>query len=184
MNRERFKTDGVNLRKIMLLGLDNAGKTSIVLTLKGNKSLLSYMSLSPTRDHNITNIIVSDTKFNIWDFGGQETYRKEHLENMEDYIEGCNKIIYVIDIQDYERYDKSLTYLEDLLVLIDNSYDDIELSIFLHKYDPNITELIPKISDRIDELLIKVKEIIPSEIEIKIFKTTIYTTFEKTPIFL
>ncbi|MFO7794536.1 MAG: ADP-ribosylation factor-like protein [Promethearchaeati archaeon] len=184
MNREQLKTDGGELRKIMLLGLDNAGKTSIVLTLKGDKSLLSYMSLSPTMNHNITNITVSDTKFNIWDFGGQETYRKEHLENMEDYIEGCNKIIYVIDVQDYERYDISLTYLKDLLVLIDNSYDKIQFSVFLHKYDPNIKEIKPKISDKIDELLSKVKEIVPSDIDLKIFKTTIYTTFEKTPIFL
>jgi len=184
MQKNNFKTDGGSLRKIMLLGLDNAGKSSIVLTLKGNKSLLSYSSLSPTKNHKITNMKISNTQINIWDFGGQEVYRNDHLERIDEYIEGANKLIYVIDVQDYKRYDKSLEYFEKVLELIEEHQDNIDFSIFLHKYDPNIETQNPHIHEKIEELIKKIKSILPPEINIRIFKTTIHTTFEKTPVFL
>ena len=42
-------TTHLEQEKILVLGLDNSGKTSIVLALKGNENLLSYYSLKPTK---------------------------------------------------------------------------------------------------------------------------------------
>ncbi|TXT63657.1 MAG: hypothetical protein BAJALOKI3v1_330011 [Promethearchaeota archaeon] len=183
MRSNKFQNNG-GLRKIILLGLDNAGKSSIVLTLKGDRSLLSYYSLNPTKDHKITNMEIGKTQINIWDFGGQETYRDDHLKKMDEYVEGANKIIYVIDVQDYQRYDRALAYFQRALELIIDHRTDIDFSIFLHKYDPNINHQIPTIDEKVESVIKKIKEMIPSDIQYRIFKTTIHTTFEKIPVFL
>jgi len=35
--------------KILIMGLDNSGKTSILMSLRENTNLLSYFSLKPTK---------------------------------------------------------------------------------------------------------------------------------------
>ncbi|MBD3213021.1 MAG: GTP-binding protein [Candidatus Lokiarchaeota archaeon] len=184
MQTNNFGNNGGELRKLILFGLDNAGKTSIVLTLKGDKSLLSYYSLSPTKDHKITNMEIGNTQINIWDFGGQEAYRDNHLKKINEYIEGTSKIIYVIDVQDYKRYEKALAYFQRVLELIIDHRTDIDFSIFLHKYDPNIESRVPNLNVKIKELIETIKGIMPKDIDYRIFKTTIHTTFEKIPVFL
>jgi len=170
-------------RKIILMGLDNAGKTSIVLSLRGDNNILSYCKLNPTKNHQIVNMEFQNTQFNIWDFGGQKAYRAEHLANFPKHFEGCNKLIYVIDVQDIERYSKTLEYLKRLISKIGNHKDDFDCSIFLHKFDPNLKKIRPDITDEIiDELISKIKEILPDKIDYEMFRTTIFTHFEKTPI--
>jgi len=78
-------------KKILLIGLDNAGKTSIVKCLSGTKKLTSFSEINPTKGKEIITIKVSDTDFSIWDLGGQEVFRKDYLSNFDDYIFGCNK---------------------------------------------------------------------------------------------
>jgi len=46
----------------------------------------------------------------LWDFGGQIDHREEYLKEPEKYFFGINLVIYVIDIQDTERYDESIEY--------------------------------------------------------------------------
>jgi small GTP-binding protein len=170
-------------RKIILMGLDNAGKTSIVLSLRGDQNILSYCKLNPTKDHEIVNMEFHDTQFNIWDFGGQKTYRDKHLVNFSKYFKGCNKLIYVIDVQDVERYDKALDYLKKVTNKIGNHTHDFDYSIFLHKFDPSLKNIRPDITEElIDELISKIKEILQEKFDYELFKTTIYTSFEKTPI--
>ena len=96
--------------KILVMGLDNSGKTSIILSLKKDTNLLSYYSLQPTQGLNITNIEDQGVTYNIWDFGGQEQYRQDYLINFEKHIQGVNRVIYVIDVQDSERYEIALQY--------------------------------------------------------------------------
>jgi GTPase SAR1 family protein len=169
-------------RKIILMGLDNAGKTSIVLSLKGDKNLLSFCKLSPTKDHDIVNMEFQDTDFNIWDFGGQKTYRDKHIINFPKYFKGCNKLIYVIDIQDINRYDMALDYLKTITNKVENHKNDFAFSIFLHKFDPKLQKNHPDITEGlINELVDKINEIVGDEYDIEIFKTTIYTQFEKSP---
>lgn len=171
-------------RKIVIMGLNNAGKSSIALNLRGKKNLLSHLSLSPTEDHQIINTEILDTEFNILDLGGQETYRTKHLKNLPEYLENCDKLIYVIDIQDKKRYELSLDYLEKIMDQVSSLDHAINLSIFFHKYDPNIEEKHPEIQDKANVLLEKIKGIIPSGISFQVFKTTIYTIFEKNPMIL
>ena len=167
-------------KKIVLLGLDNSGKTSIVKCLKGVKNLASFNAPKPTRGHKINRFNMFGTNFSIWDFGGQDTYRDELFVNFRSSIKETDKIIFVIDIQDQERYEIALEYLAKLVSLIKKNKILIELSIFLHKYDPDLESINKEISEEtIKKLSEKINEKIPSDIPYKIFKTSIYTVFQK-----
>jgi GTPase SAR1 family protein len=167
-----------NVRKVVLMGLDNSGKTSIVLCLKGVKNLLSFYSLNPTKGFNVENFNTLGTDFSIWDFGGQEAYRSDHLTNFRTNIKSTNKIIYVIDIQDSERYDSSLDFMKEILKLTIEENLEIKFSIFLHKYDPDI-----KISEaKVEGLIKKIRILIPTNFNIEIYKTSIFTVFQKTEV--
>ncbi|MFX0101670.1 MAG: ADP-ribosylation factor-like protein [Candidatus Hodarchaeota archaeon] len=163
-------------RKILLMGLDNAGKTSIVLSLKRDTNLMSYFSVHPTRDYEIGRIDDQDSKFSIWDFGGQEQYRQVHLKKLDDYLDRSDKLIYVIDIQDGARYDLALNYLGEILKGLEKKGMIIPLSIFLHKFDKQVEDLYLQSSQ---ELISRIRELIPDEYPLEISKTTIYTIFEK-----
>jgi GTPase SAR1 family protein len=120
------------------------------------------------------------TNFSIWDFGGQSTFRDELFINFRSSIKETDKIIFVIDIQDQERYETSLEYLTKLNSLIQKHHIVVELSIFLHKYDPDLESITKKINEEtIEKLINKIRDKIPSDIPYKIFKTSIYTVFQK-----
>mgnify|MGYP006277538225 CR=1 FL=1 len=170
-----------SVRKIVIMGLNNAGKSSIALNLRGKKDLLSHLSLNPTEDHQVINTEIMNTEFNFLDLSGQKEYRTEHLSNISRYLEHCDKLIYVIDIQDKKRYELALDYLEKIIDKIKVMEPSLDLSIFFHKYDPGIKEKHPSIQNKLKYLINEIKEIIPSKIPFEVFKTTIYTIFEKNP---
>ena len=52
--------------KILLLGLDNAGKTTMLKSLLGE----TVKNLPPTKGFNFQKINYKNTDFQIWDLGG------------------------------------------------------------------------------------------------------------------
>ncbi len=169
-------------KKILLMGLDNSGKTSILLSLKQDTNLLSFISLKPTKGINIENFEVSDKELSVWDFSGQEIYRDDHLSSFYKYSEKISKLIYVIDIQDVKRYKSALSYFQQIMNLLERDRIIIDIIFFLHKFDPNLKKKpgFENIEDIVDkELVNKIPELIPPEYDIEIFKTSIYTVFEQ-----
>jgi len=170
--------------KILIMGLDNSGKTSILMSLRENTNLLSYFSLKPTKGLSIEEFKSDEQKLMVcWDLGGQAQYRKKYLKDFSRYAKETKKMIFVIDVQDTNRYGLALEYLEELIDFLKNSEHFIEISIFFHKYDPNLIkqENFKKLYQRINtELVDKIKTIIPDKFNYNLFKTTIYTVFEKS----
>lgn len=167
--------------KIILMGLDNSGKTSILNCLKGIKRISAFNSPKPTKGLDIQLFEALDSKYAIWDFGGQHAYLDDYFNDFNNYLKSANKIIYVIDIQDVKRYELALQYLKKVINSIDKM-NNIDFSIFLHKFDPdlvfdnNLNEIV------INDFIKKIKEIIPLEFVYSINKTTIYAIFEKSVI--
>ena len=102
---------------------------------------------------------------------------------MNQNIAGCSKIIYVFDIQDFDRYNLALKYFESMIDLIKDNKEakNIEISIFFHKADPDLSQTHPEITEMaIDNLKEKIKDIVDkTDIFYQIFKTSIYAIFEK-----
>jgi len=120
------------------------------------------------------------SEFNIWDFGGQEKFREEYFNNFETHIKGASKLIYVIDIQDRERYDISLEYLTRIIKLLRKKKFNPDFSLFLHKFDPDMDFLKKEIKEgEIQAFIKKIEDLIPPDFPYQIFKTSIYTVFQK-----
>jgi len=170
-------------KKIVIMGLDNSGKSSIVLCLKGVKNLTSFSAIKPTRGFEINKFNTMGSDFNIWDFGGQEKFREDYVKNFKDQIKGTSKLIYVLDIQDQDRYDLALQYLAKIIALLQKNKLNPDFSLFLHKYDPGMELINREINEDLIQALIKqIEEIIPQNFAHQIYKTTIYTVFQKSAI--
>lgn len=57
--------------RVVTLGLDGAGKTSILFKLKQNE----FMAVIPTIGFNVESVEYKNVRFNIWDIGGQPKLR-------------------------------------------------------------------------------------------------------------
>ena len=170
-------------KKIVIMGLDNSGKSSIVLCLKGVKNLTSFSAIKPTRGFEINKFNTLGSDFNIWDFGGQEKFREDYVKNFKNHIKGTSKLIYVLDIQDNKRYDLSLQYLAKIIALLQENKLNPDFSLFLHKFDPDLELINREIDEKlIQTLLKKIKDIIPQTFPHQIYKTAIYTVFQKSAI--
>ena len=177
---QKPKAQKLEIQKVLMMGLDKSGKSSIALTLKNETNLMNYLSLKPTIGVEVSKIEHDKELLLIWDLGGQKAYRDKYKENFDKYFTGAERIIYVIDVQDNERYSLSLDYLRDVLSEIKENDSIKYLTIFFHKYDPNIKKTDPDIDQAIrEDLLPKIKVIVPSWVDFKSFKTTIFTAFHR-----
>jgi small GTP-binding protein len=167
--------------KIVLIGLDNGGKTTILNCLKGNKRISAFNNPMPTKSYEIQEFKALNSKYAVWDLGGQKTYQDEYFINFGIFLKNTDKIIYVIDIQDTQRYEVALKYLEKVVKSIGNQ-NTIDFSVFLHKFDPDLL-FNPDLNEAIiNDLIMKIREIFPPKFKYSLDKTTIYAIFEKTAI--
>ena len=92
--------------KIIILGIQNAGKTTILYRL----SIGQLVKTTPTIGSNVEEISYNNVKLQAWDLGGQESTRS--IWNV--YYANTDGIIYVIDTHE-ESYDDSKTQFYKLL---------------------------------------------------------------------
>lgn len=131
--------------KILLSGLDNAGKSAILNIL--TKRFNNIANLKPTVEVNIEQFPMADAaniSFVYWDMGGQEQYRAKYIENPERYFIDVKSVIYVIDVRDKAMYEQSEAYLIKILDILESFSQYPDFYIFLHKADPQIYEEIQK----------------------------------------
>ncbi len=122
--------------KIIIGGLDNAGKTSIITALNKKYDFhKDIMEIKPTIKVEYHKTSFLNRQVNIWDCGGQEEYRKLYLSNPDIYFSDTDLLVYIIDIQDKSRYDDSLKYLDDILQFFIENHLDVPMIISFHKYD-------------------------------------------------
>jgi small GTP-binding protein len=145
-----------NFLKIIVSGLDNAGKTSILTALDKKYDFeRDIVQLKPTIrvEYHKMNFLKNNTIF--WDMGGQETYREIYVNFQDVYFDATDLLIYVIDIQDPDRFDNSLEYLNAILTFFKESEMDVPTIITFHKFDPEL-KADEKILANIDKLREKI----------------------------
>ncbi|XP_031549799.1 ADP-ribosylation factor-related protein 1-like [Actinia tenebrosa] len=100
---------------ILILGLDNAGKTTfleqIKRTFSSSYSGIPFEKISPTVGMNVGKIAVNGIKLIFWDLGGQLELRS--LWNK--YFEECHGVIFVIDSSDEKRLEESHNAFDEAL---------------------------------------------------------------------
>jgi len=147
MRAEKYR--GEIAKKVMLLGIDNAGKTAISKTLtikyRGNLQAFGQMlkDLLPTKGAVQDRLKVSNVNVMLWDLGGQMQYRKIYLEEPERFFFDASAVLYVIDIQDEERFDETIDYFEKIVKTFHFLKENPYFMVLFHKYDPEL-EMEPK----------------------------------------
>lgn len=96
-----------NTKEIAIVGLDSAGKTTILYSMKHH----NFVETIPTIGFNVESFQVAKATFNVWDIGGQDEIRVLWLN----YIEISSGIIFVVDITDTERFEKAGNELKRIM---------------------------------------------------------------------
>ncbi len=102
-----FFTKSKNNFKIIILGMQNAGKTTILYRL----SLGQLVKTTPTIGSNVEELSYNNVKFQAWDLGGQESTRSV----WDVYYMNTDAIVYVIDSQNDEYFEESKAQFYKLL---------------------------------------------------------------------
>ena len=161
--------------KIVFTGLDEAGKTSIILALQREFSKIAV--IEPTRGAQRTTFKLLGREVTEWDLGGQKSYLISYLKNPGKFFIDTELAIYVIDILDSSRIIESLSYLFDVIEKFEELGIDPPINIFFHKCDPKLIHNVEhEIEAQIEELK---KEIIETANykNIQFFCTSIYDPY-------
>ncbi|KAH8848259.1 ADP-ribosylation factor-like protein 2 [Pyricularia oryzae] len=113
--------------RILMLGLDNAGKTTIVKKIMDE----DVNTVSPTLGFIIKTIDYEGYKLNIWDVGGQKTLRSY----WRNYFEKTDALIWVVDATDRLRVEDCRVELHGLLQ--EERLSGASLLVFANKTDVN-----------------------------------------------
>ncbi len=70
----------------------------------------------------------------IFDFGGQEQYRKEYMEKPE-VFRGTDILIPIVDLHDPNNFEQAKEYFEGLLGIYKANNEKPKIFLFLHKFD-------------------------------------------------
>ena len=83
--------------KILILGLDNAGKTTILKQISNEQ----ITSVEPTKGFNVKTLVQENFKLNMWDLGGQKEIREYwtyYFEGVQGIVKYSNFLFIILDL--------------------------------------------------------------------------------------
>lgn len=123
--------------RLLMLGLDNAGKTTILKKYNGEDT----STISPTLGFNIKTLEYQGYKLNVWDIGGQTTIRSY----WRNYFEQTDGLVWVVDSGDKMRLADCKRELHALL--LQERLAGASLLVFCNKQDLQGAFTIQEIKD-------------------------------------
>jgi GTP-binding protein SAR1 len=110
---------------IIFLGLDNAGKTTMLYMLQSDKFTQTDSTVHPHQ----AEVTIGNIKFNSYDLGGHSQARKVWRE----YTGTVDGIIFMVDAADQERLPEAKEELDKLLVMPE--LKEVPVVVFGNKID-------------------------------------------------
>ncbi|XP_038046385.1 ADP-ribosylation factor-like protein 3 [Patiria miniata] len=120
-----LKTKHETELRVLLLGLDNAGKTTILKKLASE----DISRINPTQGFNVKTVKTGNWHLNVWDIGGQQKIRPYWAN----YFDNTSILIYVIDSSDSERLEE--TSLELATLLSEEKLANVPVLVYANKQD-------------------------------------------------
>ena len=121
-----YESFGQRQARIVMLGLDAAGKTTILYKLKVNETV----STIPTIGFNVETVQpCKNVTFTVWDVGGQDKIRPLWRH----YFQGSDGLLYVVDSNDAQRFDEAKGELS--WILQDDEMRGVPVVILANKQD-------------------------------------------------
>jgi len=132
--------------RILMVGLDAAGKTTILYKLK----LGEVVSTMPTIGFNVETVEYENINFTVWDVGGQGKIRPLWRH----YYQNTQGIIFVVDSTDIDRLDHSAGSVDNARHELDMLLDSDELRdaavlVFANKQDLPHALPVHKVTERL-----------------------------------
>ncbi|GFO37894.1 ADP-ribosylation factor 1 [Plakobranchus ocellatus] len=114
--------------RVLMVGLDAAGKTTILYKLK----LGEIVTTIPTIGFNVETVEYKNISFTVWDVGGQDKIRPLWRH----YFQNTQGLIFVVDSNDRERIGEAKE--EIMRMLNEDELRNAKLLVFANKQDlPN-----------------------------------------------
>lgn len=124
-------------KKILLTGLDNGGKTSILAVLQDKFSIIK--SLLPTRGVKREKLDFFGFPIVSWDLGGQVQYREKlYFNRPELFFTEADIMLYVVDSQDPDRFPEAANFFREVLKTLVELKETPAILIVLSKSDQDI----------------------------------------------
>ncbi len=128
-------------KKLLMIGLDNGGKTSILAVVQDKFSIIK--SLLPTRGVKREKLDFFGYPIVSWDLGGQVQYREKlYFNRPELFFTEADIILYVIDSQDPDRFPESANYFREVLKVLVDLEEKPALLIVISKSDQDIRKTL------------------------------------------
>mmetsp|Transcript_56797 Transcript_56797/g.109674 ORF Transcript_56797/g.109674 Transcript_56797/m.109674 type:complete len:182 (+) Transcript_56797:90-635(+) len=125
--------------KVVMMGLDAAGKTTVLYRLR----LGSVLATMPTIGFNVETLEYNNVKFTVWDVGGQNKIRRSWRHFCTD-VHGA---IFVVDSSDCDRLDEACEELAH--VINEKEMQETPLLVIANKQDLPTAMPIADISDKL-----------------------------------
>ena len=111
--------------RILMVGLDAAGKTTVLYKLKLGENVTTI----PTIGFNVETVEYKNVSLTVWDVGGQHKIRPLWRH----YYQNTNGLLFVVDSNDVDRIEEAR--LELFKLLQDDELRDAALLVYANKQD-------------------------------------------------
>ena len=111
--------------RILMVGLDAAGKTSILYKLRLNELVTTI----PTIGFNVETVDYKNVHFTVWDVGGQDAIRPLWRH----YYQNSEAVVFVVDANDQGRFAEARGVLDG--VLASDELAGVPVLVFANKSD-------------------------------------------------
>ena len=169
--------------KVVVAGLNYAGKTSLINRLINDMNYNDMINLEPTIGANVDEYQSEKIDLILWDLGGQQDHINDYLETPERFFVQVDVLIFVVDSQDDVRYLEAVKYLNDLTNILAFLTENPYFVVLLNKADsdvvndPDFQIKIEYLTDKISDVFIKSEK----SWNFDITPTSIYNFYSSEP---
>ncbi|XP_014673527.1 PREDICTED: ADP-ribosylation factor-like protein 1 [Priapulus caudatus] len=133
--------------RILILGLDGAGKTTILYRLQVGEVVTTI----PTIGFNVEQVTYNNLKFQVWDLGGQTSIRPY----WRCYYSNTDAIIYVVDSADRDRM--GISKQELVAMLEEDELKSAKLLVLANKQDVDGCMKVTEVADALGLNMLKTR---------------------------
>ena len=125
--------------RILMVGLDSAGKTTIMYKIKINETVKTI----PTIGFNMETMEYKGLSMSMWDIGGQDKIRNL----WKHYYLNTDAIIYVVDSGDFDRIELAAEELTKMM--LEPELDNATVLVYANKQDLNSVMSTAEVSEKL-----------------------------------